>query len=475
HVDNNAYTNYFAAWHLRAAVELGEWLAQTDATRARELLGDTDKAAATLTEFRRVADLIYLGARRDDGVVEQFEGYFKLRYVDLSVHTERVDSMQTLLGMEGVVETQIIKQPDVLMLAALLPDTFTHEELGANYDYYDLRTDHSYGSSLGSGIQALLAARLGHVGRAYEHFLRAARVDLADVRGNTQDGTHAASDGALWQAIVFGFAGVELDGDAVRTKPNLPPHWRRLAFRLTHRGRVVDVDLQQSGPKEPEAAVRGLIFDLDGVVTNTSEAHYQAWQRLADEEDLPFDRTANEKLRGISRRQSLALLLGKRSVSPEKAEELMERKNGYYKELIARISPSDLLPGALDVIDEARARGLGVALASASKNAREVLDRLGIADRFDVICDGNSVTAAKPAPDLFLAAAEGLGLSPEACVVFEDATDGVAAGKVAGMMTVGIGPRERVGEADVVLEKGFEAVNLDLIVDLLAQSREVAA
>ncbi|MEO6351051.1 MAG: hypothetical protein ABIP53_10410, partial [Candidatus Limnocylindrales bacterium] len=172
HVDNNAYTNYFAAWHLRAAVELGEWLAQTDATRARELLGDTDKAAATLTEFRRVADLIYLGARRDDGVVEQFEGYFKLRYVDLSTHTERVDSMQTLLGMKGVVETQIIKQPDVLMLAALLPDTFTHEELGANYDYYDPRTDHSYGSSLGPGIQALLAARLGRVGEAYEHFLR---------------------------------------------------------------------------------------------------------------------------------------------------------------------------------------------------------------------------------------------------------------------------------------------------------------
>ncbi len=470
HVDNNAYTNHFAAWHLRAAAEIGEWLLGGDAARARELLGVQPDATATLAEFRRVADAIHLGLQRADGVVEQFDGYFQLRGVDLAEYADRVDSMQAILGMAGVAETQIIKQPDVLMLAALLPETFSHDELVANYDYYDPRTDHTYGSSLGPGIQALLAARLGHVGVAYEHFLRAARVDLADVRGNTPDGTHAASNGALWQAIVFGFAGVELDGDDVRTTPHLPPHWRRLSFRLAHRGRIVDVDLRPEAGAEPRALadIRALIFDLDGVVTNTAEAHYLGWKRLADEEGLPFDRAANEALRGISRRESLARVLGDRSVSVEKAEEMMERKNRYYRELIAKLSPSDLLPGALDVIDEGRARGLKIALASASKNARDVVDRLGIGDRFDAICDGYSVSAPKPAPDLFLATAKSLGLPPAACVVFEDAADGVAAAKAAGMVTVGIGPYERVGEADAVLTSGFEGINLDAVFTLLA-------
>ena len=233
-----------------------------------------------------MADLIYAGALADDGVIEQFDGYFALRDVDMRPYAERVDSMQALLGMEGVAETKIIKQPDVLMLAAVLPDAFSGDELTVNYDYYTPRTDHSHGSSLGPGIQALLAARLGRVGEAYEHFLRAARVDLADIRGNTEHGTHAASMGALWQAIVFGFAGVTFDGAAVRTSPNLPSHWQRLSFKIVHHGRIVPVDIRASRPTAIGDQIRALIFDLDGVVTNTAEAHYLAWQRLATEEGL---------------------------------------------------------------------------------------------------------------------------------------------------------------------------------------------
>lgn len=381
--------------------------------------------------------------------------------------------MQALLGMAGVAETTIIKQPDVLMLQAVIPGALSKAELIANYDYYSARTDHSHGSSLGPGIHAMLAARLGRVGEAYEHFLRAARVDLADIRGNTEHGTHAASCGALWQAVVFGFAGVTLDGDEVRTDPQLPPHWQRLAFRVFHRGRYVDVDLRSTAAPAVRGTVGALIFDLDGVVTNTSEAHYLAWQRLAREERIPFNRQDNEKLRGISRRESLALILGKRSVSNEKADELMDRKNRYYRDLIERLTPSDVLPGALELIDEAHRRGLKVGLASASKNARDVLARLEITHRFDRIVDGNTPGAPKPAPDLFLASAAALDVEPAACVVFEDATDGVAAAQAAGMLTVGIGPVERVGKADVVLAEGFKAVNLDGVLNLLAQSRGV--
>jgi kojibiose phosphorylase len=166
--------------------------------------------------------------------------------------------MQSILGIEGVAETQVIKQPDVLMLAYLLPDVFDAATLAANYAYYSARTDHAYGSSLGPAIQALLAARTGAADDAYRHFMLAARADLGDVRGNASDGVHGASAGGLWQALVFGFAGVLVDGDVVTTEPHLPAHWRRLAFSIVHQGRVVEVDLQPSADEvtgEPDGEI----------------------------------------------------------------------------------------------------------------------------------------------------------------------------------------------------------------------------
>jgi kojibiose phosphorylase len=139
----------------------------------------------------------------------------------------------------------VIKQPDVLMLAYLLPDVLSPTDLAANYDFYTDRTDHTYGSSLGPAIQAIMAVRMGDVEEAYTHFMRAAHADLADVRGNSADGIHAASAGGIWQALVFGFAGVRFEGEAIVTQPRLPSHWTRLAFRLVRRGTIVDVDLRQ--------------------------------------------------------------------------------------------------------------------------------------------------------------------------------------------------------------------------------------
>src|SRR5688572_19148606 len=211
--------------------------------------------------------------------------------------------------------------------------------------------------------------------------------------------------------------------------------------------------------------IRGFIFDLDGVITDTAELHYRAWQRMADEAGLPFDRQANEALRGIGRRESLGRVLGERSVSDAEAAVLMDRKNGYYRELLETMTPSDVLPGSIELVEAARAHGLRVALASASRNAREVLDRLGISDRFDAVCDGHTVEAAKPAPDLFLAAATALDLPPEECVVFEDAADGVAAAHAAGMAAVGIGPTERVGTAEMVVD-GLADADLDAILEV---------
>src|SRR5688572_32596293 len=196
--------------------------------------------------------------------------------------------------------------------------------------------------------------------------------------------------------------------------------------------------------------VKGFIFDLDGVLTDTAEYHYRGWKRLAEEENLSFTRADNEYLRGISRRESLMLILKDRIYPEEKIQKMMERKNGYYLDFIKEISPRDLLPGAKELLEEIRAAGLKNALGSASKNAADVLERLGIRSLFDAIADGYSVERQKPAPDLFLYAAQQLGLSPDECIVVEDAAAGIEAAGAGHFRSVGLGPEERVGKADVI-------------------------
>ena len=196
--------------------------------------------------------------------------------------------------------------------------------------------------------------------------------------------------------------------------------------------------------------IRAFIFDLDGVITDTAEYHYRGWKRLADEEGLSFSREDNEYLRGIPRRESLMLIVKDRVYPEEKIQEMMERKNGYYLEFIKEISPRDLLPGAKELLEEIHAAGLKNALGSASRNAGEVIERLGIRSLFDAISDGHSVERQKPAPDLFLHAAQQLNLSPAECVVVEDAGAGIEAARAGGFRSVGLGPPERVGKADAI-------------------------
>ncbi|BAJ64521.1 beta-phosphoglucomutase [Anaerolinea thermophila] len=197
--------------------------------------------------------------------------------------------------------------------------------------------------------------------------------------------------------------------------------------------------------------IRAVLFDLDGVLTDTSEYHFLAWKRLADELGIPFDRQDNEALRGVSRRESLLLLLKGRPATEEDMQAWMERKNRYYVEYISQMTPENLLPGALNLLQELRANGYKTAIVSSSKNTPLVLERLNLAHWIDAVVDGNAPARSKPAPDLFLLAAERLGVVPQECLVVEDAAAGIDAGHAAGMRTLGLGPRERVGHADMVL------------------------
>jgi beta-phosphoglucomutase len=214
--------------------------------------------------------------------------------------------------------------------------------------------------------------------------------------------------------------------------------------------------------------IRGFIFDLDGVLTDTAEYHYRGWKRLADEEGIPFSREDNEHLRGIPRRESLMLILNGRTYPEEKIQEMMERKNNYYLEFIREIKPSDLLPGARELLEEIHSAGLKSALGSASKNAPDVIQRLGIADLLDAVSHGGSVARQKPAPDLFLHAAGQLQLQPQECVVVEDAAAGIEAGRAGGFHTLGLGPRDRVGNAEHVMDS-LQGIHLNEILNLFGQ------
>jgi beta-phosphoglucomutase len=196
--------------------------------------------------------------------------------------------------------------------------------------------------------------------------------------------------------------------------------------------------------------VRGFIFDLDGVLTDTAEHHFRAWQRLCQEEGWPFTRADNEKLRGVARRESLLTILHGRPLPEDQLQAALARKNEYYLNYIEEISPRDWLPGARELLEECQAAGLKTALGSASKNAQQVVAALNGTELLDAIADGNSVQRQKPAPDLFLHAAGLLGLLPAECVVVEDAAAGIEAARVGGFRSVGLGPRQRAGKAEAV-------------------------
>jgi beta-phosphoglucomutase len=187
--------------------------------------------------------------------------------------------------------------------------------------------------------------------------------------------------------------------------------------------------------------IRGFLFDLDGVLVDTAQYHFLAWQRMAAELGIHFGEAENEQLKGVSRAESLNRILawGGKSLSDAEKQHWMTLKNDWYLELVRGMPADDYLPGAHEFLRASRAAGIKVALGSASKNAPLILERLGWIPLFDALVDGNVVTASKPDPEVFLEGARRLGLLPEECVVFEDSEAGVEAARRGGMKVVGIG------------------------------------
>ena len=196
---------------------------------------------------------------------------------------------------------------------------------------------------------------------------------------------------------------------------------------------------------------KAVIFDLDGVICSTDEYHYQSWKKMADSMGIYFDRTINNRLRGVSRMESLEIILEQYhgpALSEEKKVELATQKNDFYRESLHQLSPADLSSEVKDTLDALRAEGLKLAIGSSSKNTRFILGQLGLGSYFDVVSDGNNITHSKPDPEVFLKAAEMLGFAPSDCLVVEDAVSGAQAGHAGGFEVACVGDASQAGAGD---------------------------
>ena len=199
--------------------------------------------------------------------------------------------------------------------------------------------------------------------------------------------------------------------------------------------------------------MRAVIFDLDGVIVSTDRYHYEAWAWLAEQRRWKFDVALNDRLRGVSRMASLQTILDHNEVDLPDHEktEMAEQKNTRYRELLAKIDASALVPGALDFVNAVRAAGLKTGIGSGSRNAGLVLDRLGITALFDAVVTGHDIQRSKPDPETFLLAAKRLEVLPSECIVFEDAASGVEAANAGGMFSVGFGTTTGLDDAGLLV------------------------
>lgn len=208
---------------------------------------------------------------------------------------------------------------------------------------------------------------------------------------------------------------------------------------------------------------KAFIFDLDGVIVFTDQFHYQAWKALADEKNIYFDEEINNRLRGVSRMESLEIIL-ERYTGPKLSEEqkcdMAEKKNAIYRKLLEKMQPSDVQEEVRTTLAALRNRGYKLAIGSSSKNAKFILEKAAITDAFDAISDGTNIVKSKPDPEVFVKAAEFLGVDPEECYVVEDAAAGIDAAKAGKMTAIGIGDANGYEKTDVAITTFSELLNV---------------
>ncbi|HTV86099.1 MAG TPA: beta-phosphoglucomutase [Dyella sp.] len=484
-VDNNYYTNHMAQQHLRYAGAIARQLAHEHPLDYARIAASIDLTDNEVAAWLAAADAMYLPVDAKLGIFPQDDDFLDKPRLPIA-HADGQGHRPLLLRMHPltIYRHQVCKQADVLQAFVLAGHAIDQDSKRRNFDYYEGVTVHD--STLSASTFSIVAAEVGYASKAYRYFLDTLRVDLDNLHGNTSHGVHMAAMAGSWLALTWGFGGLRTVNGRPSFAPALPQAWNGYRFGLRWRQAHIRVAVDAGGveytltegaqieilhhgqsvllskgypvrralpSQAPETSLKGVIFDLDGVIADTAVVHHAAWKKLAAEIGIPFDDSVGERLKGVDRRASLDILLEQspRIYSEPEKEDLATRKNTYYRQQIERFGPQNLLPGAKSAIESVRRAGLKTALASASRNAPLLLEKLGIADLFDYVVDANHISRAKPDPEIFLAAARGLGLAPSECLGVEDAAAGIASIHSAGMKAVGIGHAHALAEADLLL------------------------
>ncbi len=214
--------------------------------------------------------------------------------------------------------------------------------------------------------------------------------------------------------------------------------------------------------------IKAVLFDLDGVLVSTDEYHYRSWQKLSAEEGFDFfDEEFNHRFRGVARMECIEIITraSGRNYTPEQKQELAARKNRYFVDSLQTVTPEALLPGALRALQELKKRSIKIAVASNSRNAKTIIQRVRIEPYLDAVVDGHEIENSKPDPEVFLLAAKNVGVPPSHCIVVEDAVTGIEAARRAGMKALGIGTKSRLPNADIVVAD-LSAISIDELLNL---------
>lgn len=499
HVDNNAYTNYMADYNMKLAEQIMESLQANGGETAKRLEGQFHfSELMELLEERRAK--LYLPKPNEDGIVPQTDQYMSLTPIDLSGYKNsgEVLGIHEDYNMEQLGKLMVSKQSDTVMLDFVLPDLFTQEVREKNFDFYEDKTLHD--SSLSRCVHTVLANDYGKKEMAARLYDGAIKTDLGPNMKSSNEGIHSASIGGIWLATVMGFGGVRIRGGRLVINPSLPKGWNCLEFVLYWQGKrlsvkagngFVELSNEGGGPasvtvwgqesivadggkcRVQKPAIRSkyqcIIFDLDGVICHTDKYHYQAWKTVADELGIYFDETINNRLRGVSRKESLEIILERYDgvMAEETKEHYLEKKNEIYRRLLEKMTEADLADETKRTLKALKERGFLLAIGSSSKNAGMILDHLGLGDFFDAVSDGNVITHSKPDPEVFLRAADMVHTESGSCLVVEDAVAGLQAAKAGGMDCAAIGDAGESELADYRLRRFSD------LLDCVVQCKEV--
>jgi alpha,alpha-trehalose phosphorylase len=478
-VNNNLYTNLMAQFNLQEAFRVHD---SGEYKEVSERLHILPEEAET---WKRAADLMYLPFDEELALHPQDDQFLERERWDFE-HCPK-DRYPLLLHFHPLViyRHQVIKQADVVLAHLLRSQAFPWYEKRRDYFYYESLTTGD--SSLSACIQGIMALEVGDTETGVSYLRKTALMDLDDYQKNVKDGLHTAAMAGSWLALVYGMAGMRMVDGIPRFNPIVHRKLNEYLFTVGVRGALLEVSIDEryaqyrlcSGERielthygkrlilsedQPVIklslmpALQAVIFDLDGVITSTDEQHFLAWKRLSDELGMQFDRELNHQLRGVSRTESLEIIAGHngREFSQGELDEYTDRKNGYYRDLLQSLTADALLPGALELCRQLRENKILIGIASASRNAPFILEKLGLNELIDTVAPAGEVKAGKPDPEVFVRCADQLGVPRAACVGFEDAHVGIQAIQHAGMKCVAVG-------------EGLKGVDSDLYIDDLSQ------